>query len=76
MYAQKKQLLVVSSITYAYKARDFLFNKGIKCYIDRIPADLRKSGCGYGVKVERDGVLIAQMLDEASIHVKDIIDLV
>lgn len=75
MYNQKRQLIVVSSITYAYKARDFLFNKGIKCYIERIPVDLRKSGCGYGVRVEQDGEHIAKMLDEYGIHVKDIIDL-
>lgn len=72
---QKKQLIVLSSITYAYKARDFLFNKGIKCYVERIPANLRKSGCGYCIRVNGDAKKIASMLTEKGIRVKDIIEL-
>lgn len=72
---QKRQIVVVSSVTYAYKARDFLFNKGIKCYIERVPANLRTTGCGYGVRVNADGEAIAKMLNDAGIHVKDIINI-
>ncbi len=66
---------MVSSVTYAYKARDFLFNKGIKCYIERVPSHLRANGCGYGVRVENDAEIIAEMLQDAGIHVKEIINL-
>ncbi len=72
---ERRQMLVLSSITYAYKARDFLTRKGIRAYVERIPADLRTSGCGYGVRVNNDGELIAQMLNQAGIVVKDIITL-
>ncbi len=68
-----KQMIMVSSITYAYKAKDYLFSKGIKAYIERIPANLRKNGCGYGVRVDRNAYQIAEMLESYGIKVKDII---
>ncbi len=76
----KKQLIVLSSITYAYKARDFLYNKGIKCYVERIPANLRKSGCGYCIRLNGgtnsiDVNSVAKMLTEKGIRVKDVIEL-
>ena len=45
-----KRLIVVSSVTYALKSRDLLFQRGIKAYIERLPRT-RESGCGYGVYV-------------------------
>lgn len=75
MSPSRKKMIMVSSITYAYKARDFLFNKGIKCYIERVPAHLRANGCGYGLKVDNDAELIADMLEDAGIRVKDIFEL-
>lgn len=32
-----KRLIVVSSVTYALKSRDLLFQRGIKAYIERLP---------------------------------------
>lgn len=32
-----KRLIVVSSVTYAMKSRDLLFQRGIKAYIERLP---------------------------------------
>lgn len=69
-----KQLIVLSSITYAYKARDYLEKKGIKSYIDRIPTNLRKTGCGYGLKVNDDPYKIAEILKNANFKVKDIFE--
>lgn len=69
-----KQLIVLSSITYAYKARDYLEKKGIKAYIDRIPTNLRKTGCGYGLKVRDNPYKIANMLREANFKVVEVFD--
>ena len=55
-----KRLIVVSSVTYALKSRDLLFQRGIKAYIERLPRT-RESGCGYGVYVP-------QRTDEAERH--------
>lgn len=72
---EHRQMLVLNSITIAYKARDYLNQQGIRAYVERIPADLRVSGCGYGVRVNNDGEIIAQILDRAGIPVKNIVDL-
>lgn len=73
MQERSRQMLMLSSITYAYKARDYLYSQGIKVYVERIPAELRTSGCGYGVRVNGDAERIAQILERAHIRVKDII---
>ena len=44
-----KPLIMVSSITYAMKARDLLINNGIAAYIERTPKIERKGGCGYSL---------------------------
>lgn len=72
---EHRQMLVLNSITYAYKARDYLNSQGIRCYVERIPANLRTSGCGYGIRVNNDGELIAQILERAGIAVKYIVTL-
>lgn len=69
----EKQILMLSSITYAYKARDYLYSQGIKAYIERVPAHLRASGCGYGVKVNENAFKIADMLESIGLKVRDII---
>lgn len=71
----KKQMILLSSITYAYKAKDFFTSKGIKSYIERVPANLRSSGCGYGVRVNYDIDTAVKMLETEGIRVKSVIDL-
>lgn len=68
-------MLVLNSITYAYRARDYLYKKGIKSYLERIPENLRTTGCGYGIRVNGDAEMIANLLENAGIPVKNIIDL-
>ena len=75
MRAGNRKLLVLSSITFAYKARDYLARQGIRCYIERIPKQLRTSGCGYGIKVEGDAQQIAAQVNQANIRVKEILDI-
>lgn len=48
-----KPLILVSSITYAIKARDLLINNGIAAYIERTPKIERNGGCGYSLYVPR-----------------------
>lgn len=69
------QIIVLNTITYAYKARDYLQTKGIKSEIERIPAHLRLTGCGYGVRVRGDGEQIARLLADAGIRVMQILDI-
>lgn len=48
-----KPLIMVSSITYAMKARDLLINNGIATYIERTPKIERNGGCGYSLYVPK-----------------------
>ena len=48
-----KPLIMVSSITYAMKARDLLINNGIAAYIERTPKIERNGGCGYSLYVPK-----------------------
>ena len=50
MYQEQRKMIMLNSVTYAYKARDYLFKKGIRVYVERVPANLRTTGCGYGVR--------------------------
>lgn len=47
----EKQLLTLSSITYAMKAQQVLSEYGISSYVERISREQRKSSCGYALYV-------------------------
>ncbi|MEG0570161.1 MAG: putative Se/S carrier-like protein [Oscillospiraceae bacterium] len=68
----KKQLIVLSSITYAYKAKNYLQSKGITVYVERATDFHETKGCGYGIAVREDAYRIADMLSEVGIKVRDI----
>ncbi len=65
----KKQLIHVSSITYAIKGRDILKSKGIKAYVERSPADVDRVGCGYSIFVKGDIVAAENILRDAGIKI-------
>lgn len=46
-----KPLIMLSSITYAMKSRDILFQNGIKSYVERTPHINGDVGCGYSIYV-------------------------
>lgn len=66
-----KKLIMLSSITYAMKAKQFLEHKGIKVYVEKTPAELTKCGCGYSVRLRDDLELdpLVEMLKGAGIKV-------
>ncbi len=55
-----KPLILVSSVTYAMKARELLLQSGIRGYVERIPKTA-ETGCGYGVYVP-DGADAAEKI--------------
>lgn len=65
----KKQLIQVSSITYAIKGRDILKSKGIRAYVERSPADMDRVGCGYSIFVKGDIETAENILNNAGIKV-------
>lgn len=46
-----KPMIMLSSITYAMKSRDILFQYGIRSYVERTPRGSRNAGCGYSIYV-------------------------
>ena len=69
----EKRLIMLTSITYAYKARDYLAKKGITSYIERTPEDLKKKGCSYSLAVRQDADAVAEMLRAAGFTVLGVI---
>ena len=44
-------LIVVSSITYAYKSKTILERMGYKAYIERPPQGKNTCGCRYAIRI-------------------------
>ena len=44
-------LIIVSSITYAYKAKTILERMGYKAYIERPPINSNSCGCRYAIRL-------------------------
>ena len=68
-----KQLFMLTSNTYAYKARDYLAHNGISAYIERTPEELMKKGCSYSLAIRGDAQEVAALLPEAGIKVLGVI---
>ena len=65
----KKQLIMVSSITYAIKGRELLRSKGYRAYVERTPGNLDTAGCGYSIYVGSDVDGAEKILRAAGIKV-------
>lgn len=63
-----KPLIVVSSVTYAMKARELLVRHGIRGYVERIPKTA-DTGCGYGVYVPEGADAAERILRENNIRI-------
>ena len=60
---------MLRSITYAYKARDYLSRRGITAHIQRTPAAYSKCGCGYSIWTKQEPEMIQAMLGQVGIKV-------
>ena len=69
------EFLIVSSITYAMKAKAELESRGIACKVEKIKNVASLGGCGYGVKVSRGlSTAARRFLSIAGIKVIDTVD--
>lgn len=66
-------MLMLRSVTHAYRARDILNKHGIRAYVERVPEDLRQDGCGYGVAVYTDPQNATDILQNEGLQVKRIL---
>ncbi len=66
--------LALSSITYAYKAKSYLFQRGIESSVVKTPKKLSSSGgCGYSLKVSEDPDYVANLLRSSGFEVVSIL---
>lgn len=63
-----KPLIMVSSVTYAMKAKELLIHYGIQGYVERIPKT-EETGCGYGIYVPQDPDAAERILRENKIRI-------
>ncbi len=68
-----KQLIVVSSVTYAIRGRDLLRMNRFHANIERLPAGDGRPGCGYGICVAEDVNAAVNILNAAGIKIRDIV---
>ncbi len=68
-----KNLIALTSITYASKAKDLLNSYGFYCEIRRTPREFA-TGCGYSVVVRGDLSKILIILNNAGIVHKGIME--
>lgn len=68
-----KDILVLRSITYAYKAQRILERAFVRGYIIRTPEEHAPSGCSYSLAVSGDGVKAAEILRQNGIQVLKVI---
>ena len=47
----EKELIMVSSVTYAMQGKEILRQFGIKAEVERTPKTKQRSGCGYSLYV-------------------------
>lgn len=69
------EFFVVSSITYALKAKSELENRGIPSKVEKIKNVAALKGCGYGVKVQGNlSVTAKRILNISGIKIIDTLD--
>lgn len=66
--ALKRDLIIVSSITYAMKGKALLQKHGFQAYITRLPQKKEGAGCGYCIYVSRNTDIAEEILRSKGIR--------
>ena len=70
----EQNILIVSSVTYAIKAKNELLREGINCKVEKLKKVQTLKGCGYGVAIARDNTDYAvDVMKRANIKVIEIV---
>lgn len=69
-----KQLIMVTSITYAMKGKQILKNHGIYSDIERTPKKKSTDSCGYSLSVPNKVTEAEKILKENGIRILGIIE--
>lgn len=66
---ESKNLIMMTSITNAMKAKDVLSKKGIRTEIVRTPKRKTKSGCGYSLYVPKNFTKAVSIIKASGIRI-------
>ncbi|HNX13703.1 MAG TPA: DUF3343 domain-containing protein [Oscillospiraceae bacterium] len=68
----KKQTsgIILTSVTYAIRAKEILLRYHIKALCEKLPASVTGCGCGYGLRVYCDEQTAVAVLESEGIQVK------
>ena len=64
--------IILSSVTYAMRAKEILLRYNIKALCEKLPASVTGCGCGYGLRVYCDEQVARSLLEGENIQVKGI----
>lgn len=70
----QQYLLVMGSITHAIRGRDLLRAKGYQVYMERTPNQMDRLGCSYSLRLTGDVTGAQQLLEQAGVRPKQILD--
>ncbi len=62
--------IILSSVTYAMRAKEILLRYHIKALCEKLPASVTGCGCGYGLRVYSDEQVARSLLEGENIQVK------
>ena len=65
-----ENIIILDSVTHAFKARDILYKSGIKTEIIKTPKEINSCGCGYSLKLDSNLNKAEQILSEHKIETK------
>ncbi len=70
---EKKIIIAVGSITNAIRAQQELSINGIKSDIQRVSVHIPKRGCGYCLKINRNGEAAEKIIRNACIRILEVV---
>ena len=68
-----RDIIVLTSITYAYKAQKLLEQAWIKSEVIRTPEGLSDKGCSYSLAIRGDTVCAEELLRQNGIRILKIV---
>ena len=68
-----RNLIVLKSVTYAYKAQRILEQLWIKSAVIRMPGKFNSKGCGYSVVINGDPDKAIEALEKEGIPILEVI---
>jgi len=64
-----RNVIRLSSVTYAIRANKMLYERGIRNHIKKFAENMNINGCGYGIEISGDVEAAKRILENAGIRI-------